>query len=99
MAAVAIVATYAAGWTVGRWVHRLNDALAAAVTGRPAPPPLPARVTVKRQAAAVASPGNVAPPARHTVAQLRIMARAAGHRSLARSGRRAELLAVLGMKS
>ena len=30
-----------------------------------------------------------------TVAQLRILARQAGHRSLARSGRRADLLAVL----
>lgn len=30
-----------------------------------------------------------------TVAQLRVMARSAGHRALARSGRRADLLAVL----
>jgi hypothetical protein len=36
-------------------------------------------------------------PASLTVAQLRQLARAAGHRTLARSGRRADLLAVLAL--
>lgn len=38
VAAVA-VAVYVAGYVVGAWVHQLNDGLAAAVTGKPAPAP------------------------------------------------------------
>lgn len=37
----------------------------------------------------------VAPLASHTVAELRLLARAAGHKQLARSGRKAQLLEVL----
>ena len=46
---------YVAGYISGAWLHRLNDQLA----GRPA---LPAQVIVQRQAAAVATPCNIAPP-------------------------------------
>jgi hypothetical protein len=51
-----LVAVYCAGWAFGKWLHRLNDQLA----GRTTPPPAP--VIVQRQAAAVATPSNVAPP-------------------------------------
>jgi hypothetical protein len=132
--AVAIAATYAAGWLAGDRLHKLNDwmapRLAAVITGESMARPAPVPVIVRRQAAAVASPGSVAEPpyvklwrenaAMHkppgslpesqwrvtsgsqaasflTVAQLRVMARQAGYRSLARSGRRTELLEVLGM--
>jgi hypothetical protein len=103
--AVAIVATYAAGYAAGRILHRLNDRLASMASGRqpqrPSPPPAPvaapiirqpqAAATVQTRTAAIQSP----PLDTLTVAQLRIMARAAGHKRLARSGRRADLLAVL----
>ena len=56
---------YVAGYISGAWLHRLNDRLA----GRPAPAPAPAPVLaafqptiVQRQAAAVATPCNIAPP-------------------------------------
>jgi hypothetical protein len=68
-------------------------ALALTVAGwqpaQTAPAPLPRYVPD----ACVPIPG----PASLTVAQLRTMARAAGLRSLARSGRRADLLAALGL--
>ena len=91
--AVAVACTYAAGYAAGRMLHRLNDALADLSTGRQ---PAPAMI-LQRQAAAIASPAAIAAPplASLTVAQLRKLARAAGHRQLARSGRRADLLAVL----
>ena len=44
---------------------------------------------------ATASEALVQPLEAHTVAQLRQMARAAGHKQLARSGRRQQLLEVL----
>jgi hypothetical protein len=47
-----LVAVYCAGWALGKWLHRLNDQLA----GRSTP------VIVQRQAAAVATPANIAPP-------------------------------------
>jgi hypothetical protein len=52
-----LVAVYCAGWALGAWIHRLNDRLA----GRSTPPPQP--VIVQHQAA-VATPANIAPPAR-----------------------------------
>jgi hypothetical protein len=92
--AVAIVATYAAGYAAGRAIHRLNDRLAAAVSGRQLQPQ-PIR---QRQAAATVTAAAIAAPPLSglTVVQLRKLARAAGHRSLARSGRKADLLATLG---
>ena len=51
----------------------------------------PAQTSQPQPAAAPMS----AAPDRLTVVQLRTMARQAGHRSLARSGRRADLLAAL----
>ena len=83
--AVAIAIAYAAGYASGCAIHRWNDRLAAAVSGRQLQPqPRPIR---QQQAAP--------PLASLTVIELRKMARAAGHRSLARSGRKADLLAVL----
>lgn len=38
VAAVA-VAVYVAGYVAGAWLHRLNNGLTAAVTGKPAPAP------------------------------------------------------------
>jgi predicted DNA-binding protein (UPF0251 family) len=54
---------YVAGYISGAWLHRLNDQLA----GRPAPAPAPVLAAfqptiVQRQAAAVATPSNIAPP-------------------------------------
>jgi uncharacterized membrane protein YphA (DoxX/SURF4 family) len=78
-------------------------ALALTVAGyRPAPaapaavasaaPMVPDRTHVAGLPVAVATPA-----AALTVVQLRQLARAAGHRALARSGRRADLLAVLAL--
>lgn len=57
----------------------------------PAPPAAPLRPVLLPEAEAPAAP----PLEAATVADLRRLARAAGHRSLARSGRRAELLQAL----
>jgi hypothetical protein len=51
-----LVAVYCLGWAFGTWLHRLNDQLA----GRSTPAHQP--VIVQRQAAAVATPCNIAPP-------------------------------------
>jgi len=51
-----LVAVYCLGWAFGKCLHRLNDQLA----GRSTPPHQP--VIVQRQAAAVATPCNIAPP-------------------------------------
>jgi non-ribosomal peptide synthetase component F len=93
--AVAIVATYAAGYAMGAMIHRWNDRLATLASGRRIDPPTrPVRLA---QAAAITPAAIAAPPlASLTVVELRRLARAAGHRQLARSGRRADLLAVLG---
>ena len=109
-AAAVLVAVYTAGLVVGAWVHRLSDALAALASGRTRttapqratqapgarrshrPAPMPAKPTQapseRRQAAPAALDGL-------TVRQLRQLAREAGHRALARSGRRADLLQAL----
>jgi hypothetical protein len=84
-AAAVLVAVYAAGLVLGAWVHQLNAALAAMAsrwhrTAQPAP----------------AAPQRPAPAVdRLTVRELRQLARQAGHRALARSGRRADLLQAL----
>ena len=57
----------------------------------------PAQTTQPQPAAAPMAAAQPAPAPRLTVVQLRQMARAAGHRDLARSGRRADLLAALAM--
>jgi hypothetical protein len=53
-----LVAVYCLGWAFGKWLHRLNDQLA----GRSTPAPQPRPVLIQRQAAAVATPANIAPP-------------------------------------
>ena len=52
-----LVTVYCLGWALGKWLHRLNDQLA----GRAAP--VPARVIIQYQAAAVTTPANPAAPA------------------------------------
>jgi hypothetical protein len=91
--AVVIVATYVAGFMFGAILHSANDTLAGI---RPAP----SRTVLQYQQSARVAPVLpiiAAPPlASLTVAKLRKLARQAGHRALARSGRKADLLAVLG---
>ena len=90
--AAAVVAAYVAGFMFGAILHSANDALAGIK-------PAPSRTVLQCQhAARVANtlPTIAAPPlASLTVVELRKLARQAGHRSLARSGRKADLLAVL----
>jgi hypothetical protein len=75
-------------------------ALALTVAGyRPAPAAV-ASVAAPAAVASVAAPATVAPPvavASLPVRELRQLARAAGHRALARNGRRADLLAALAL--
>lgn len=109
--AVAIVATYAAGYAVGRILHRWNDRLAAIASGRqpqaitPRPAPIPAVIIRQPQAAATIStrPAAIQSPPLDalTVSQLRSVARQRLG-SAARIGgrriaqaRRAELLGAL----
>lgn len=93
--AVVAVAAYTAGWVFGAWVHSSNAALAALASHghRPAAPIAAAIETAP--AAPIARDWAGRPFEALTVRELRLQARAAGHRALARSGRRAELLAVL----
>jgi hypothetical protein len=109
-AAVLLVAAYAAGLVLGAWVHRLSGALGA-IAGRPhrpAAPQRPAEAPAARRAhrtAPIAARPAPAATERHqaaraaldglTVPQLRQLARQAGHRALARSGRRVDLLQAL----
>lgn len=90
--AAAVVAVYVAGYMLGAIVHSANDALVGIK-------PVPSRTVLQRQQAArVATvlPTITPPPlASLTVVELRKLARQAGYRSLARSGRRADLLAML----
>ena len=72
-------------------VAALALVLTLAGWGPPAPPAAPLRPVLPPEADAAAP----APLEAVTVAELRQRARAAGHRSLARSGRRAELLQAL----
>jgi hypothetical protein len=83
-AAAVLVAVYAAGLVLGAWVHQLNAALAAMASRshRTAQP-------------ASAAPQRPLPAVDRTVRELRQLARQAGHRALARRGRRADLLQAL----
>jgi hypothetical protein len=88
-AAAVLVAVYAAGLVFGALVHRLSEALAAIASSSHQPARQAAhQAPAERQRAAVAVD-------RLTVRELRQLARQAGHRALARSGRRADLLQVL----
>jgi hypothetical protein len=90
--AAAVVAVYVVGFTLGVFIHSANDALAGIK-------PTPSRPVLQyQQATRVANvlPTITAPPlASLTVIELRKLARQAGHKSLARSGRKADLLAML----
>ena len=78
-------ACYRSGYVLGSAIHGANDGLAWLVTGY-SPVVAPRVVTVSPRVVAVES---------LTVADLRILARQAGYKRLARSGRKAELIAVL----
>jgi hypothetical protein len=91
-AAALLVAAYAAGLVLGAWVHRLSGALGAIASRphRPVPKAArPAPAAAERHQAACAALDGL------TVPQLRQLARKAGHRALARSGRRVDLLQAL----
>lgn len=108
--AAVLVAVYAAGLVLGAWVHRLSGALGAiasrrhrpAAPQRPAeapaarrahrPAPMPAKPAQRRSERPQAAP---VPLEGLTVRQLRQLARQAGHRALARNGRREALLLAL----
>ena len=77
-------ACYRGGYLLGSAIHGANDGLAWLVTGY--------SPTVTPKVVAVA-PRMVTEGL--TVADLRILAREAGYKRLARSGRKAELIAVL----
>lgn len=92
----AITAALAIAYGAGRVIVRdlLIPLLALAITlatlhREPTLPRLPKQLPP-------ASEALVQPLEAHTVAQLRQMARAAGHKQLARTGRRQQLLEVLG---
>lgn len=90
--AAAAVAVYVAGFLFGAILHSANDTLAGL---RPAPS---YTMLQFQQATRVATvlPTIAAPPlASLKVTELRQLARQAGYRALARSGRKADLLAVL----
>lgn len=89
--AAVVVAVYVVGFVLGSMVHAVNDRLAGVR-------PVPSRTVLQYQAPAriPTLPTISAPPLETlTVAQLRQLARQAGHKGLARSGRKAQLLAVL----
>ena len=91
---LAAVAVGIATWDVFQGLARLLQSLAATAEpapAAPAPAPAPtAPAAVNELGAAVAELAGL------PVRTLRLLAREAGHRTLARSGRRLELLAVLG---
>ena len=90
--AAAVVAVYVAGYLLGAMLHAANDRLAGVK-------PVPSRTVLQFQSAAripTTLPTISAPPLEAlTVVQLRKLARQAGYKGLARSGRKAQLLAVL----
>jgi hypothetical protein len=108
--AAVLAAVYVAGLVLGAWVHHLSEALAA-LASRPhlttpqqkaAPPPTRRRGHCKapappREPQAPAQPRQATTPALDVlpVRELRQLARAAGHRALARNGRRTQLLEAL----
>ena len=84
-------ACYRGGYLLGSAIHGANDGLAWLVTGySPTVEPRVATVTPK---VVTVAPRMVTEGL--TVADLRILAREAGYKRLARSGRKAELIAVL----
>ena len=88
---LAAVAVGIATWDVFQGLARLLQSLAATTEPTPAAPAAPmAPAAVNELGAAVAELAGL------PVRTLRLLAREAGHRTLARSGRRLELLAVLG---
>ena len=84
-------AFYCSGYLLGSAIHGTNNGLAWLVTGY-SPTVGPRAATVAPRVATVAP--RVATE-NLKVADLRILARQAGYKKLARSGRRAELVAVL----
>lgn len=98
------VLALAAGAVVLAAVRVLLVALVALVlvlagwrpAGAGASPAVPLALPPAASVAPVARDWAGRPLERLTVAELRLQARAAGHRALARSGRRADLLAALG---
>ena len=90
--AAAVVAVYVAGYLLGAVIHAASDRLAGV---RPAP----SRTVLQFQSAAripTTLPTISAPPLETlTVVQLRKLARQAGYKGLARSGRRVQLLEAL----
>lgn len=95
---VALIALAWAAATIARFALVPLVALVLTLAGwrpcsTPAPHPAPITTAVILEPVPAAP---AAPLASLTVAELRRRARAADHRALARSGRRAELLAVLG---
>ena len=93
----------AAGIISGRvdWRPMLIELTAWAHSALAAPhaaPVAPVRLVVQRQAPAAPAIGLQRPSlAALPVKQLRVMAREAGHKTLARSGRRVDLMAALGV--
>jgi len=87
---------YRSGYLLGSAIHGANNGLAWLVTGySPVATVAPMVATVAPMVATVA-PMVVTESLK--VADLRILARQAGHKKLARSGRRAELVAALASK-
>ena len=80
-------ACYRGGYLLGSAIHGANDGLAWLVTG------YTPTVAVVAPKVATATPRVVTESLK--VAELRTLARQAGYKKLARSGRRAELVAVL----
>ena len=61
--AAAVTAVYVAGYMVGTWIHRLNDALCALLVRKPQQPPSIERPIVQRFAvAAVPARCGIMPP-------------------------------------
>lgn len=90
--AAAAVAVYAAGFMLGVFIHGANDTLAG-VKFAPSYTVLQFQQTARIPA--VLSTITAPPLASLKVTELRKLARQAGHRALARSGRKADLLAAL----
>lgn len=88
-------ACYRGGYLLGSAIHGANDGLAYLVTGY-SPTVKPRVATVAPRVVTVA-PRMVTEGL--TVADLRIPAREAGYKRLARSGRKAELVAVLSSEA
>ena len=84
-------ACYRGGYLLGSAIHGANDDLAWLATGYT--PTVEPRVATVEPRVVTVAPRMVTESL--TVANLRILAREAGYKKLARSGRKAELVAVL----